>query len=92
MPSHRRAGTQTALVGEKDSHTPLGVSLPYKKGKLTNLPTKNRILLYNAQMKKANLAHSDLSGAVLIGSDLWGANLGCDPPDSKDESRCSDLS
>ncbi len=61
-------------------------------GNIANLPAKSRVLLYRAQMEKANLANSDLSGAVLIGSVLGEANLGCDPPDSKDASRCSDLS
>lgn len=52
----------------------------------------DKVLLYKAQMSKANLANSDLSGSVLIRVDLSHANLGCLPPESKDRSQCSDLS
>ncbi len=63
---------------------------PDENGKVT-LRQGDRVLLYQAQMSKANLANSDLSGGILIGANLEGANLGCIPPDSRDSSQCSDL-
>ncbi|UBF30094.1 pentapeptide repeat-containing protein (plasmid) [Kovacikia minuta CCNUW1] len=57
------------------------------------LPKNVRLgLLYQAQMVKANLANSDLSGATLIRANLEGANLGCNPLDTKELEHCSDLS
>ncbi|XGW00888.1 MAG: pentapeptide repeat-containing protein (plasmid) [Leptolyngbya sp. BL-A-14] len=63
-----------------------------KEGLLNPLPAKNRVLLYRAQLSKANLVNSDLSGAMLVGTNLREANLSCDPPDSRDPNKCSDLS
>lgn len=57
-----------------------------------NKSATQKALLYQAQMEKANLSNSDLSGAVLIQVNLRSANLGCNPPQSKDLRQCSDLS
>lgn len=59
---------------------------------LSKLPRNAKLgLLYRTQMKNANLANSDLSGAKLIGAWLQGANFGCNPSDSKEREDCSDL-
>lgn len=47
----------------------------------------DRVLLYKAQMRKANLVGSDLSGTALVGVYLRDANLGCDK-----NGQCSNLS
>lgn len=47
----------------------------------------DRVLLYQAEMSKANLINSDLSGAALIEVNFESANLGCDS-----KGQCSDLS
>ncbi|MHC5821849.1 MAG: pentapeptide repeat-containing protein [Nostoc sp.] len=47
----------------------------------------DRVLLYNAKMRKANLAGSDLSGTALVRVYLTDANLGCDK-----NGQCSNLS
>lgn len=47
----------------------------------------DKVLLYQAEMSKANLVNSDLSGAALIGVNFEYANLGCDS-----KGQCSDLS
>ena len=52
----------------------------------------DKVLLYQAQMSKAILANSDLSGGVLIGVNLEQANLGCHPRESKEPGQCSDWS
>ena len=63
-----------------------------KQGQHNPLPAKSRVLLYRAQLSKANLINSDLSGAVLLGANLDRANLGCHPLESQDPGQCSDLS
>ncbi|GEM_PF-1789087 len=66
---------------------------PYDKQRQNNpLPAKTKVLLYQAQLTKANLANSDLSGAVLVGADLESANLGCKTTESQKRDQCSDLS
>ena len=64
-----------------------------KDGKYGNpqLRVGDFVLLYKAQMSKANLVNSDWSGLVLVGANLKGADLGC-LPQSKGPSQCSDLS
>jgi hypothetical protein len=47
----------------------------------------DRLLLYRANMRKANLVNSDLSGVVLIRVRFQAANLGCSA-----KGQCSDLS
>lgn len=56
------------------------------------LPKERRGLLFSAQMEKANLVASDLSGGILIGANLQLANLGCISSESKSPEQCSDLS
>jgi uncharacterized protein YjbI with pentapeptide repeats len=64
---------------------------PKNPGKLS---ADSKVLLYAAQMSKANLANSDLSGAVLVGANLRSANLGCAIPGSTspNSGQCADLS
>jgi len=64
---------------------------PNQDGKI-QLKKSDKVLLYQAQMSKAILANSDLSGGVLIGVNLEQANLGCYPRESKDSGQCSDWS
>ncbi len=62
-----------------------------KQGQPNPLPAKSRVLLYQAQLTKANLGNSDLSGAVLVNANLEVANFGCNPPESRKPDQCSDL-
>jgi uncharacterized protein YjbI with pentapeptide repeats len=67
-----------------------GKTDPKNPGKLS---ADSKVLLYAAQMSKANLANSDLSGAVLVGANLRSANLGCAVPrsTSPNSAQCADL-
>ena len=56
------------------------------------LKKSDKVLLYQAQMSKAILANSDLSGGILIGVNLEQANLGCQPRESEKPGQCSDWS
>lgn len=56
------------------------------------LADQDRVLLYQAQMEKATLINSDLSGAVFIQANLKGANFNCDLRENESEILCSDLS
>jgi len=63
-----------------------------KRYQLNPLPSKARVLLYRAQLSKANLVNSDLSGAVLVGANLENADLSCNLSESRTLDQCSDLS
>lgn len=62
-----------------------------KDGKVYLMPGE-KVLLYQAQLSKANLVNSDLSGAMLINVNLEFANLSCQTLESRDPSQCSDWS
>lgn len=70
----------------------IGNKVAFDKNGKMQLGKDDRVLLYRAQMAKTNLTNSDLSGALLIESNLSRANVGCIQANSRDLNQCSDLS
>lgn len=70
----------------------VGKQRPLGKDGMVHLRSGEKVLLFQAQLSKANLVNSDLSGAMLISVNLEYANLGCKPPEGLDPIQCSDLS